>query len=237
MSIEKRFSRGYTFQASYTFAKFMEATQLLNQGDPRPAKLNSDMDRPHRFAMSGIYELPFGRGRQLLSDVSPVVNHIVGGWQVSAYYQFQSGPAIGFNGGDTNQAPGGANILFTGQYRNIRLSGDQQSLTRWINTDAGFNKNANEQLLWNVRTFPLRFGFIRGDKVSNVDIGIIKKIRFGESSRELQLRAELLNAFNHPLLFTTQVNTTPTAAAFGQVTAGAQENYPRRVQATLKFVF
>jgi hypothetical protein len=237
MSIEKRFSRGYTFQASYTFAKFMEATQLLNQGDPGPAELISDMDRPHRLAMSGIYELPFGRGRQLLSDVSPVVNHIVGGWQVSAYYQFQSGPAIGFNGGDTNQAPGGANILFTGQYRNIRLSGDQANLNRWINTDAGFNKNANEQLLWNVRTFPLRFGFIRGDKVSNVDFGVIKKIRFGESSREFQLRAELLNAFNHPLLFTTQVNTTPTAAAFGQVTAGAQENYPRRLQATLKFVF
>lgn len=236
LEVEKRFSRGYTIQASYTFAKFMEATQLLNQGDPRPTELISDMDRPHRFAVSGIYELPFGRGKALLSDAHSVVNHIIGNWQVSAYYQFQSGPPLGFNGGDTNQAPGTANILFTGEYRNIRLSEDQQTILRWINTDAGFNRNPSEQLAWNLRTFPLRFPFIRGDKISNVDIGIIKKVRWGES-KEFQFRGELLNAFNHPLLFTGQVQTSPTAANFGQVTAGSQENYPRRVQGTLKFVF
>jgi hypothetical protein len=46
----------------------------------------------------------------------------------------------------------------------------------------------------------------------------------------------LLNAFNHPLL-TGGINVTPTNAAFGQVTAQTQANYPRRIQGTLKFVF
>jgi hypothetical protein len=235
--IEKRFSRGYTIQASYTFSKYMQATELLNQGDPRPTKLLSDFDRPHRFAMSGIYELPFGRGRQFLSDAHSVVNHIIGGWQVSAYYQFQSGQFINFNGGDTNAAPGTANIAFTGEYRNIRLPKNQQTLQRWFNTDAGFNKDPNQQLQWNLRTFPVRFGFVRGDQVSNVDIGIIKKVQFAES-KEFQLRCELLNAFNHPWLFEgSPVNTTPNSAAFGQVSVSNQGNYPRRVQATLKLVF
>jgi hypothetical protein len=237
LEIEKRFSRGYTIQASYTFSKYMQATELLNQGDPRPTQLISDFDRPHRFAVSGIYELPFGRGRQFLSDAHPVVAHLVGGWQASAYYQFQSGPMINFNGGDTNQAPGTANILFTGEYRNIRLSKTEQTLARWINTEAGFNKNSAEQLQWNLRTFPLRFPFVRGDQVSNVDFGIIKKIQFGES-KEFQLRGELINAFNHPWLFEgSPVNTTPSAAAFGQVSVSNQGNYPRRVQGTLKLVF
>jgi hypothetical protein len=102
--------------------------------------------------------------------------------------------------------------------------------------DAGFNRVSSQQLASNIRTFPLRFGFLRADKINNFDIGIIKKTFLGEK-KELQFRGELLNAFNHPLLFTTQINLTPQNAAFGQVTAGTQENYPRRVQLTVKFVF
>jgi hypothetical protein len=77
---------------------------------------------------------------------------------------------------------------------------------------------------------------VRADRISNFDIGIIKKTFVGEK-KEIQFRGELLNAFNHPLLFTNQINVTPTNAAFGQVTAQTQGNYPRRVQLTLKFVF
>ena len=64
----------------------------------------------------------------------------------------------------------------------------------------------------------------------------MKKSRLGEG-KEFQFRAEFLNALNHPLLFTTGINLTPTAAAFGQITSGTQENYARRVQMTFKFLF
>jgi hypothetical protein len=226
LDLEKRFSRGYTIAASYTFSKFMEATALLNQGDLRPTEMISDNDRPHRLSVSGIYELPFGKNRQFLANVGTLVSYLVSGWQVSGIYAFQSGPSIEF----------GPNILFTGDVKNIRLPGDQQTIQRWINTDAGFNKVTAQQLDLNVRTFPLRFGFIRADQISNFDIGIIKKTFIGET-KEIQFRGEFLNAFNHPLLFTGQINVTPTNAAFGQVTAQTQGNYPRRVQLTIKFLF
>jgi hypothetical protein len=225
LDLEKRFSRGYTVAMNYTFSKFMEAISYLNAGDPLPEEVISDLDRPHRLVVSGIYELPFGKGRRFLADVHPVASHLVSGWQVSAIYAFQSGPPINFG-----------NVLFTGDVKNIGLPGDQQTVERWINTDAGFNKVSAQQLASNVRTFPTRFGFVRADKISNFDIGIIKKTFVGEK-KEVQFRAELLNAFNHPLLFTNQINVTPTNAAFGQVTAQTQGNYPRRVQMTLKFVF
>ncbi len=225
LNIEKRFSKGYTVEASYTYSKFMEATELLNGADPRPTEAISPDDRPHRLAMSGIYELPFGKGRPLFADLPTVPSLFVSGWQVSAIYAFQSGPPIGFG-----------NVLFTGNVKDIRLDGDARTIDRWINTDAGFNKVANQQLVSNVRTFPLRFGFIRAAKISNFDIGIIKKTRITEG-KEAQFRLELLNAFNHPLLFSGGIDTGPTSANFGKVTAGTQANYPRRVQMTLKFLF
>jgi hypothetical protein len=51
----------------------------------------------------------------------------------------------------------------------------------------------------------------------------------------LQLRFEALNAFNHVLL--PGPNTTVTATAFGQISASTQNNYPRRVQVMVKFIF
>ena len=65
-SMNKRFSKGYTLGMSYTFSKFMEAIEFLNGDDPRPVEVISGADRPHRFSASGIYELPFGKGRKLL---------------------------------------------------------------------------------------------------------------------------------------------------------------------------
>lgn len=226
LNLEKRFSHGYTVQAAYTFSKFMEATQLLNAADPRPTEMISDLDRPHRLAISGIFELPFGKNRAFLANVNTVASYVISGWQVSAIYAYQSGASLTDWG----------NVIFTGDLKNIRLSGGE-SVEKWINTDAGFNKVAAQQLVSNVRTFPLRFSGIRGDKISNFDIGIIKKTRFGEGSKEFQYRAELLNAFNHPLLFTTGVQLNPTQANFGQSTNQTQANYSRRVQMTFKFLF
>ena len=41
----------------------------------------SDTARPHRIAATGLYELPFGKGRAYLQD--GILNHILGGWQVA----------------------------------------------------------------------------------------------------------------------------------------------------------
>jgi len=227
INVEKRFSQGYTLNANYTFSKFMQATEYLNAGDLTPTEVISDLDRPHRLTVSGIFELPFGKGRRLLSDAPSVVSYIISGWQVSGIYTFQSGPPIGDWG----------NIIFTGNLKDIRLPEKERTLTRWFNTEAGFNRVSAQQLGSNVRTFPLRFGFLRADEVNNYDLAIVKKTQIGESRKEIQFKAELLNAFNHPLLFTSQINLSPTSPAFGSITAGTQANYPRRVQMSLKFTF
>ena len=83
VNMNKRFSKGYTLGLNYTFSKFMQATEFLNGDDPRPHEIISDSDRPHRFSLSGIYELPFGKGRKFFADVNKAASYVISGWQIS----------------------------------------------------------------------------------------------------------------------------------------------------------
>ncbi|MBI1764593.1 MAG: TonB-dependent receptor [Acidobacteria bacterium] len=98
----------------------------------------------------------------------------------------------------------------------------------------GFNRDGSFQPASNVRTAPLRLGFLRSDQISNIDLSVIKKTELWEN-RNLEFRAEFINAFNHVLF--PGPTTGVTSAAFGQIVASNQANYARRVQLTLKFVF
>jgi hypothetical protein len=222
-NVNKRFGQGYTLGLSYTWSKFMEAISYLNAADPRPTEVISDFDRTHRLTINGIYELPFGKGRQFLADTHAVASYIISGWQVSGVYQYQSGAPIGFG-----------NIFFTGSFDDIDLSGDQRTTDRWFNTAAGFVTASAAQPVSNVRTFPLRLGNVRTDTINNIDLSVIKKTQILEG-KNLEFRAEFINAFNHALL--PAPNTNVTQASFGQIIASNQANYPRRIQLTLKFTF
>lgn len=222
--IDKRFSKGYTIGLNYTWSKFMQATETLQSDDLAPTRVISDFDRPHRVVASGIYELPFGKGKRLMSNAGGVANGIVGGWQISAVYTFQSGAPINFG-----------NIIFYGaDPETIVLPRSEQTVERWFNTNAGFEKSANLQLASNVRAFPLRFSSLRSDMTDNWDLAVQKNTVIKERYN-FQFKAEFLNAMNHPLF--PAPNTTPTAAAFGSVVASTQANYARRVQLTGKFIF
>jgi len=221
MGLEKRFSRGYTITANYTWSKFMQATETYQADDLRPVELISDSDRPHRFTFSGIYELPFGKGKPWLNVSSGLGSRLVSGWQLSAVYSFQSGAPINFG-----------NLFFNGEYR--ALAQGDQAVQRWFNIDAGFERRAAEQPGSNLRFFPARFSFLRADQINNYDLSMLKNTAITEKVN-FQVRAEFLNAMNHPLF--PAPNTNPTVAAFGSSVAATQANYSRRVQLTAKFIF
>ncbi|MCL4853519.1 MAG: hypothetical protein KJZ78_19360, partial [Bryobacteraceae bacterium] len=93
---EKRFSQGYTFQLGYTWSKLMEAVSFLNAVDAMPYEVIGSFDRTHRLTMSGIWEVPFGRGRRHGAQTPAVVNFIAGGWQINGVVVRQSGAPLGF---------------------------------------------------------------------------------------------------------------------------------------------
>jgi hypothetical protein len=218
---EKRFSGGYTLQGAYTFSKLMEAVDFLNAGDPAPYRAISDQDYPHRVTISGIYELPLGRGRRWASGARGAAGVLLGGWQIQGVYGGQSGQALGFG-----------NAIFTGDVKNIPLPRGQRTVERWFNTAAGFERNTRNQLANNLRAFPLRFSGVRADGINNWDLSVIKDSAIKERMK-IQFRGEFLNALNHAQF--SNPSTDPYSTAFGTITS--ERANPRRIQLGLKFVY
>lgn len=217
--MERRFAAGWTLNAGYTWSKGIEALGFLN-GYLSPLEyVISTQDRPHRFVISGIWEVPFGRGRQWLSSPG-VVEKIAGGWQLQGIYTAQSGPPLNFG-----------NVLYTGDIHDITLPVGERTPERWFNT-SGFERAPANQLSMNYRVFPSRLNNVRGDGVNSWDLSVLKNMRIQERFN-LQFRGEFLNAFNNVNF--APPNTSPTSTAFGQVTS--QMGYPRRIQLMLKVLF
>jgi hypothetical protein len=218
---EKRFAAGYTFNVAWTWSKFMEATGYLNDTDPVPERVISDQDRTHRLVVTGLWELPFGRGRRFGRGASGLLDRVIGQWQIQGIFQGQSGAALGFG-----------NAIFNGDLSAIPLADSARTVDRWFNVDAGFEKNSARQLSTNIRTQPSRYSGIRGDGINNWDLSVIKGIRLTERLR-FQLRTEFINAWNHTQF--AAPNTTPSSSGFGTVTAESQ--YARTIQFAAKLVF
>jgi hypothetical protein len=108
----KSFSRGYQFDFNYTLSKCLDlgsepesagATtsvgSILNTWNPSQMHAVCDYDLRHQLTAFGIFELPFGQGKALLSGANRIVNAVVGGWQVSPLIRATSGfPGSASNG-------------------------------------------------------------------------------------------------------------------------------------------
>ena len=218
---ERRFLQGFTFQLAYTFSNVMEAVDFMNEADTTPYESVSAFDRPHRIASSGIWEVPIGKGRRFANALPRPVDFFLGGWQIGAVVALQAGGPMGFG-----------NAIFNGDIKNISLAKDQRDVDRWFNIDAGFNRNANQQLASNYRQFPMRFSGVRSPGQNSWDFSIVKNFHIREPFKA-QFRADAYNAWNHTNL--NAPNTTPTNTAFGRITGTAGD--ARNWQMSLKVMF
>jgi outer membrane receptor protein involved in Fe transport len=215
---ERRFDRGVTVQFNWVWSKFMEATAFRNETDPVPAGVISDLDRTHVLHSTGIYELPLGRGKPLLSNAHGIGRGLVDGWQLQITWQHNSGAPLGF---------GDALLLSS----DVALPADQRTIAHWFNT-AAFDTKSADQLASNIVTLPTRFSGVRGPGMDIWNMSGVKNFFLSERAR-LQFRAEFLNAFNHTVL--AAPNTTPTNSAFGSITAANAS--PRFIHFGLKLTF
>ncbi|MEP6900867.1 MAG: carboxypeptidase regulatory-like domain-containing protein [Actinomycetota bacterium] len=237
-SLQKRFSKGYTIQASYTWSKWIQATEYLNAGDAKPTKMISDQDSPHRFSFSGMYSLPFGKGKSFLSSANGIVDRIVGGWQFGGVFSLQAGFPIAFGSFNTTSGNTSGDLFYNGG--EIALSSNQRTTARWFNTDAFTSvlmSGVTSTLATpanHLRTLPFRFSGVRRDYINNVDLSLIKDTIIREGMR-IQIRFELINAFNQPYFPAPAVSQITTS--FGTIAPSNQDNYARRAQFGIKFLY
>jgi hypothetical protein len=234
VGLQKRFSRGYTLGVSYTWSRWEQATELLNPDDDEPTRMISDLDVPHRLSISGILELPFGRGRRWGSDASGLLNALIGGWQIQGVYTYQSGFPVPFGSFNANTGATSGDLFYNGG--DIKI--DDPTTDRWFDTGAFTSilsdTATNATPVNHLRTLPYRFDDVRRDSINSIDLSLIKDVVLKNDVR-LQLRAEFVNAFNQPY-FPNPV-TGQTSTTFGQISASNQENYARRAQIGVKLLF
>jgi Carboxypeptidase regulatory-like domain/TonB dependent receptor len=239
--VEKRFSRGLTFLASFTWAHALDIASnadlgAQNNGDfrdfrnPSQEYGNSDFDVRHRFVFSYLYELPIGHGKRMMGDASGVLNQIVGGWQVGGITSVSSGNWFTIT--DDN---GVANS--DGNSQRPDLIGDPRGKpcvpNTFFNTCAFADPPSGS------------FGDVSRNSVQGPgyqiwDFSLFKNFSITERTK-LEFRAEFFNVFNHPNLQFAKsgpqnsINTTTFGTPqFGFLT-GARD--PRQIQLALKLSF
>lgn len=238
-SLEARAFHGLTLTAAYTFSKTIDIlsqfsaaggnaflSQVPQDDNCRECdRAVSNFDRPHRFVLSYIYELPWGRGRRWMTDASGAAEALLGGWQIQGIATFQSGAP--FTARDLSDSCLLPNLA--GTPCRPDLVGDpnlgERTAQRWFNT-AAF------QLSQPGRGGTAGRNILRSQGINNIDFAIAKFFRLDamrEGSR-LEFRSEFFNIFNKthfglPL-------SDASSANFGAI--GNTLLNPRQIQFALK---
>jgi len=231
LQANKRFATDLTLTATYTYSNLREKVGYLNRTDTVLEDRISQFDRPHRFTFAGVYQLPIGRGRLVGNDMHRLLDAFIGGWQVNGTYEWQSGEPFVLT----------SNLYFPGDLSTIvsRLGeGNGQGGKFGIDQSAIVAPGLVTLTGFGLRNVPTTLESLRNQPYSVANLSITKNFKMGETKR-FQIRAEALNAFNHPYLgagmgLNPGTATSPNAA-FGLVTT--QRNNPRDIQFGAKFIF
>jgi hypothetical protein len=239
LRMERRFSQGFTLQGSYSRSRLRARTSMLNDTDAAPFDQISGDDRPTRVTMSGVWDLPLGKGRRWGQRWNTAADSLLGGWQLSGIYIWQSGRPISLGNRYFSGDPNSLSTTYSTKKPDqpvFDLSGfyfhDAAVQTNGVDDPVKQRSDPRISLAYNIRTLPNYLPAFRGAPISVLDLSLVKTAKLGERFKA-QFRAEMLNSLNYVQF--ANPNTTPTSAAFG--TVSSQDNSPRMIQLSVKLLF
>jgi hypothetical protein len=243
--LEHRFSGGLYLLNSFTWSKAMDnSTQALENPNNAQAKpqdfrnLRADYsasiyDMPVVNTTSVVWAVPYGRGLKFGSNISPLLDGFLGGWQLSFINTMHSGQPINIAYDPSPLFQVSANLpsWLGGVTLRPNVLGPIQGQGDHINNF--FNKNSFQ--IPTDRTNP--FGNAgrntgRMDAFYQIDLGIQKNISIRREGTYLQFRAEFFNAFNKTNFRAAEGNLS--SGAFGTIRSTFD---PRQIQFGLKLYF
>ena len=249
--VEKQPSHGLQYQSSYTYTR-----DLSNEGGAAPTALvgaggnyltdrfhpgldygNVIYDRRNRFLTTGLYDLPFGRGRTFFANSNRLVDDLAGGWQFGGVFVLQSGPFL--TPFEESNDPAGTNeIGVVGLTRPDRVAGKsfyqrgtQHGNPLFLNP-AAFTVPGN-----NIGRFGnSAVGSIVGPGTVALSSSLLKSVSLRESVK-LQLGISAANLLNHRNY--APPNTQIDTGSYGESSAlqTAEGTGPRNVQLTARITF
>jgi hypothetical protein len=193
----------------------------------------SDFDARHRFVINGIYELPFHK------------NQLVGGWQISAIVQSQSGNPVTLLAGNAGAIVGGApaaNANSLTGLATLRPDLGAPIVTSNVAAATGNGVQWFPNLVCDPRPggscpagavaiLPVAFisgktiyhfgdygrNTITGPGFNNTDLSIIKRTKVGEE-KFIEFRWEIFDLFNHANLGQPGRTAQVGSTTFGVIT-------------------
>jgi hypothetical protein len=246
--IRRAVTNGWGFDFNYTLSHSLDngsasetsgGAALQDSFNPNAYRGPSDFDMRHNITADAVVELPFGKGKPLMSHVPGWVNQIVGGWQVSTLLSYHTGVPLNLsNGGVYN-----VNYLYSalailkpgGSLPGSGFSFDQNGAPSIFQNTSAVNSF--------IGGYPGQVGsrgIVRGPGFFNNDMSLSKWFSLPKEGHKIQLRAEAFNAFNNVQWNnpgTTNLSlATPTT--FGEITSAGTATLPARVmQFALRYQF
>jgi hypothetical protein len=244
---ESRTKWGLTLLSSYTWSRSLDngAGSLEGPNGNSPAPQNfydledsysySAYDQPHNSTTSFVFELPVGKGRKFMSDASPVVDAILGGWQMSGIFNAWSGdrinlrysPSAAFQVSGITQDFRGANDYRPNVIGDVLAPKSERSITNYFNKNNVVLPTDPSQPFGNSK----RNG-VQGYPFYQFDFSLAKYFPVPWRNSRIQLRAEAFNLFNRTNF--NAPNSNRSSAAFGTITTARD---PRQIQIGVKFQF
>jgi hypothetical protein len=243
---EWRMSRDVTLLSSLTLSEAKDnGSQSLensNGNNPSPQDFrNLDADfglsnyhQPYNSTTSFVWALPFGKGRRWAGDASPVMDAIIGGWEVAGINSVYAGEPVTFiyNPGATFIVSGivqdfrGANNYRPNVTCDPMATGAERTINNWFNRSCVVVPTDPSQPFGNAER-----NSVRGPKFWQFDFVASKKFPVGGSA-QFEFRLEAFNLFNHTNF--RAPNGNRSAGAFGTITSTLD---PRQLQLGFKLLW
>ena len=247
MEVRRQMGAGLTFDSTYTYARnladnqgpssnggFCGETACNRSGDlyNRNLEYGNTYAPRHRWLTTVIYQLPFGRGQRFAKSSNPILNGIIGGWQLSNILEVQSGPFLTpyFSGAD----PSGTGIGLEGRNqlpdRVGPASPGNPNASQWFLSSGFVCPGGDCKAGTSAADPPIgRFGTasvgsLQGPGTIDWDLGLAKNFRLTEHAT-LHLEASFVNVLNHvnlaaPDMKITDINNPAQGlCGFGCITA------------------
>jgi hypothetical protein len=256
---ERRFSAGLSVLANFTWSKCRTDAQDVLNGTAigeRAARLTGfglqsdyglcDFDIPKVVHVSGNYDLPFGHGRQFLSNSSRAVDALLGGWSTNWILTLQDGQPWTVGCAISTTSDYGCNaLLVPGE----SVTAGPHNVNHWINP-AAFTSPPVATSIGQSNYAPLGGAPTQfyGPGFHRMDFSAFKTFRITERTK-MEFRAEIFNLTNHPNFSPPGFGGNGVSAApgsldytspstFGTITSTRDfQNDQREIQFALKFYF
>jgi len=244
-------SHGLQFDANYTFSKSIDwgsdaerfggnggSSSIINTWKPYLNKAVSDFDTKHLLTVNYVDQLPFGKGRAYLANVKPLVNEVIGGWQLSGIFRLSSGlPFSLFEPGYTTDwdDPSYAVVTNPAQaaiQKHFDSSGNPQYFKNAGTINSGLTAGSPIRL-----PYPGEAGQrnnFRGDGYLNLDSGLSKSWALAKEGT-LKFSWEVYNVTNTVKFDPFSINSQLTSGTLG--IASSELTAPRRMQFALRYDF